>query len=797
MNTVQIIFDGDATPLMATVDRIAAKLKNPIGNIGGTVNVSTMLAAPIVKANTEIERSVNRMREKVEESTTRSQQAFQAMGGFIKGIAAGVGFATIVHTVDALIDRAIEGERATRLLSAAAVEAGISFSTAAEQNKAFAQQLGLSEKQAAATSAKIFQLASRAGRSQDAGKIGAGLADLSAAYGIDSRQLQDLIGSILSGQDEGLNRLGLPDPGKLYDAYAKSIGTTASNLTQLQKTQAAVNAVLDKSAQFSGTAADRMNSLDGQVAKAAAGFESLRDNIAQAFAQNPIVQEALKTWIDLLGGVSYSIGDVKKKLEEGVRPEDIAKQMSSRPGLTEYLQAGASALLSGGAIGAYLWGPGLADATDPAAIHKRNLQSLTDQIDAMARANKRNAAAAADNAEKMKQQGQVADATKNYLAGLRAVMSLASVPELRDMQKSLYAAGSPFSGVDAKDRSAFEGELKKRLNDLTEEGRKKAKELGENWNKAFSSAFAMAGSENPFVKIYTDGEQALKSFREQTVGLTEDLRKQGEMMIQGQTQLALFKERMDTGLTALGLRETAQEFRAGGSSESLRKIADDQAKAAIQRYIEQSRQGLLRNSRAALSPFAAGTSAAGRLELFDFMRREDERTGLFRNPDYQDAIRAQIARQEDESTASGRLRRQLAALGSLRPGTDAERSALDAKVLSLAGNVDPATLRTDQRNQIAAAAERQAERVERRQQEALDLQKKSYELQKDLHQLQKRFYETADKSGIAGVETLIKIQNDATADVRVRESLRQPTPDDTNRTYSLGTFGGDGGLTSF
>ena len=96
--------------------------------------------------------------------------------------------------------------------------------------------------------ARITQLATNSGRTNDIEKLQKGFLDLSSARGIGVADLDNLIGTILSGQDEGLNRLGLSDPSKLQATYAASIGKTADQLSQMEKTQAAVNAVMEKAA---------------------------------------------------------------------------------------------------------------------------------------------------------------------------------------------------------------------------------------------------------------------------------------------------------------------------------------------------------------------------------------------------------------------------------------------------------------------------------------------------------------------------------------------------------------------
>lgn len=364
------------------------------------------------------------------------------------------------------------------------------------------------------------------------------------------------------------------------------------------------------------------------------------------------------------------------------------------------------------------------------------------------------------------------DAIKRKIAlykQLRDITPDAANREFYD--QSITQGQAALSGNDANRQAAADAAFAARFAAMQAEQRRQAEdrqkgiekvgELGRSWREAFGGLPLTAGGDNPFVRIYTDAEKAVKSFREQTQGLTAELRAQGETLIKNAANLAYFKAAVDSRMNAFDLRERARIYRDGTPEEQAR-----QREAALNR--------------------------------FDAQIAAEEREGFYRNPYVNALRRAQIARTSgDDQSAAKRLDRAMRELRRGGASNAEEQSVLDQRLLALGSSIDPSQLRQDQRNQLAAAAERQAERVERRQQDALDLQKKSYEMQKELHSLQKKFYETADKSGIAGVETLIKVQNDTTADVGVRESLRQPTPEDTNRTYSLGTFGGDGGLTSF
>lgn len=78
---------------------------------------------------------------------------------------------------------------------------------------------------------------------------------------------------------------------KMWDDYAKSIGTTAANLTQQQKIQAEVTGILEESKFQTGDAAKVAETLSGQLQQLSFNFNNLK--VAVGNAINPIVQSLL------------------------------------------------------------------------------------------------------------------------------------------------------------------------------------------------------------------------------------------------------------------------------------------------------------------------------------------------------------------------------------------------------------------------------------------------------------------------------------------------------------------------
>ena len=118
-----------------------------------------------------------------------------------------------------------------------------------------------------------------------------------SAYG---RQASYSMGDAVQSATEGLkneNSVLVDNAGvtknvaKMWDDYAKSIGTTAANLTQQQKIQAEVSGILEESKFQSGDAAKVAGTLSGQLQKLSFNFNNLK--VAVGNMINPIVQALL------------------------------------------------------------------------------------------------------------------------------------------------------------------------------------------------------------------------------------------------------------------------------------------------------------------------------------------------------------------------------------------------------------------------------------------------------------------------------------------------------------------------
>ncbi|HEV2864344.1 MAG TPA: hypothetical protein VGX48_25320, partial [Pyrinomonadaceae bacterium] len=237
---------------------------------------------------------------------------------FQRGVSAALEFSA------STIQAAAAASDANRQLEFSATQAGLSYTRAAELAEDFGKRVGASNAEAARTFADIVRLAERAGRLDGVENLSRGFADLAAARGIKGAELQNLIGTILSGQDEGLNRLGADDPSKLNAAYAASIGKTADALNQQEKAAAAVVAVEGLMAQAQGESGKRLQSTAGRLDTAAAAYQNLTTQIGESFANSVEFNGLLALTSKALGTLVTSHEEARRELAKGLTPEQVA-----------------------------------------------------------------------------------------------------------------------------------------------------------------------------------------------------------------------------------------------------------------------------------------------------------------------------------------------------------------------------------------------------------------------------------------------------------------------------------------
>lgn len=131
------------------------------------------------------------------------------------------------------------------------------------------------------------------------------------------RQASLSMGEAVQGATEGLkneNSVLVDNAGvtknvsKMWEEYAASIGTTASNLTQAQKIQAEVNGILAETQYQTGDAAKAAGTLSGQISQLSFNLNNLKVAIGNII--NPIVQSFLPAINNAIAAITKFANDV-------------------------------------------------------------------------------------------------------------------------------------------------------------------------------------------------------------------------------------------------------------------------------------------------------------------------------------------------------------------------------------------------------------------------------------------------------------------------------------------------------
>lgn len=165
-----------------------------------------------------------------------------------------------------------------------------------------------------------------------------------AAFG---RQASYSYGDAISTATEGLkneNSILVDNAGvtknvaKMWEDYAKSIGTTTNALTQQQKIEAEVNGIMEETKWQTGDAAKYVTTFAGRVAKLSATFTSLKTEIGNVIIPIlnlfiPAIQTALDALLKFLGLLKTAMASI------GLEMPDVTSLGGVTAGATEAAEA--------------------------------------------------------------------------------------------------------------------------------------------------------------------------------------------------------------------------------------------------------------------------------------------------------------------------------------------------------------------------------------------------------------------------------------------------------------------------
>lgn len=198
----------------------------------------------------------------------------QFIGGGIGTVgtsAIGLGLAAAGLAAREGVTEVLAMSRANVALAASAKLAGTSFYAQKEQAKALARELVITESAAAGLQAQSTRIAEAAGLGGQGGAIARALANALAGQGRSSDEIPDMIRQLATGQDELFDKIGgatiggqyAASPEAIYKATKAQLGLNRE-LTDTEKLQARVNAVLLIGAANAGAQAEKVGTLAGQ-----------------------------------------------------------------------------------------------------------------------------------------------------------------------------------------------------------------------------------------------------------------------------------------------------------------------------------------------------------------------------------------------------------------------------------------------------------------------------------------------------------------------------------------------------
>ena len=202
------------------------------------------------------------------------------------------------------------------------------------------EEFELTAGQAANLATQVGKIAGRAQESARAQDLLNAAMDLGAANGLTLAEIVDSLDQTYRGMDDGLNKLGLSDPSQIFKEFAKAAGTTADKLSDAQKQQAMMNAIIAAGARVQGQYSRQMQGDIGTLQQFENRIKGNREEIGLRFL--PIAAEmaqrlngpmagAVRLITSLLDHLTSSLDRVIRKMHEmGVAAARIAPYEAER-----------------------------------------------------------------------------------------------------------------------------------------------------------------------------------------------------------------------------------------------------------------------------------------------------------------------------------------------------------------------------------------------------------------------------------------------------------------------------------
>ncbi len=204
----------------------------------------------------------------------------------------GVEISFLIGSFSTFIQKAKSMNKSAQALRGEAKLMGVTFESLSKVAENVKTQFGLSAQIANGYATEVAKLAVKAGDASKTQLAIAKLLDLSAAKGLSAEESLTAVKQALLGIDEGTDKLFGKNPSVLYEEYAKAIGATAGKLTDQQKAQALLTAVISEGNKVEGERLKYLQSAAGAQERYKQSIDELTASIGQEFLKvlKPMLQ---------------------------------------------------------------------------------------------------------------------------------------------------------------------------------------------------------------------------------------------------------------------------------------------------------------------------------------------------------------------------------------------------------------------------------------------------------------------------------------------------------------------------
>ena len=609
----------------------------------------------------------------------------EVYGGGLAALGLGLG---AVAGVRELIKLSNEAERSEFNLAAAAHNTGRAFLAAREDSETFRESLGVTRDEANTLAASLSELKLRAGGTLPA-NAAERLSVLARAQGLEPKDAAAAISGLAKGSGDAFEQLTGSRADITLDRYARSIGTTTSRLSDMTKVQVLANAALQQSAELQQLAALRADSLSAKTESLGNRLKDFGAEYGKAFFEGVILNK------------SSAESEAERFRELGVNINPTAEQQAKI----------------------------LADAarrTDEKNSRVRQEQEAARQQELRISQERffteeaRRAAAVPEDRGAGLSQTEAAEAAIERLRARRQALA-AELDAFRKIQ-------SQFSTDDAEKFNrqfldsiqSLTDEIRGRVEALANEARGQVQALArdvQNSTEEFTRLRLPTDDANPFVRLFSEGERALESYRQRFALLTVEQRQAFAEQIRAAQEAKRYDLQVKDAMSAVRL-----EFEAAELARPFEELTGE-----MKRALSVFNAGLVAATRnPQLEAQAALLRRSGQIEQrdrFGFIGNNQSQVGLFRNPNFVGPVRINPLTGQAEENASfvqGQEFRRLldlqARFGST-PGLGGEqvRNQVNVALSNLFSQISPRDreqifrARPDVRERFAQAFEGQAD----------------------------------------------------------------------------------------